>query len=94
MTRLHEALAARFTDADEIKDVAQYGCAAGVSGFIYSKETSDFFKEYETDIQIFLADRDFCLADFCKNPGATISTTINNMVWAVVEIYCQEQADL
>lgn len=93
MTRLNDALAARFTDADEIQDVARYGCDTGVSGFIYSKEVSEFFKEHETAIQIFLADRDYCLADFCKDRGSTIATIINRMVWAVVEIYCQEQAD-
>jgi hypothetical protein len=27
---MHDALTARFTDADEIKDVANYGCAGGV----------------------------------------------------------------
>ena len=35
---MFDALAERFDDMDEIKDVAEYGCAAGVSDFIYSAE--------------------------------------------------------
>ena len=93
MTKLIDALNARFTDINEIEDVANHGCSAGVSGFIYYTETSEFFNQHETDIQLFLADYDYCLADFCKDPGATIATAINNMVCAVVEIYCQDRLD-
>ena len=35
-TRLTHALDTRFDDLDEIKDVANYGCGGGVSGFIYT----------------------------------------------------------
>jgi hypothetical protein len=35
---MFDALAERFDDMDECKDVAEYGCSAGVSGFIYSTE--------------------------------------------------------
>lgn len=93
MTKLIDVLNARFTDINEIKDVANYGCAACVSDFIYNKETSEFFNQHETEIQFFLADRDYCLADFCKDRGATVTTLITNMVWSVVEIYCQERLD-
>jgi hypothetical protein len=38
------------TDADEIKDVANYGCAGGVNGFIYYTEINEFFDAYEEQI--------------------------------------------
>ena len=48
---MFDALAERFDDMDEIKDVAEYGCFAGVSGFIYSTELAEFFDKYEDEIE-------------------------------------------
>ena len=48
---MFDALAERFDDMDEIKDVAEYGCAGGVSDFIYSSELAEFFDKYEDEIE-------------------------------------------
>ena len=90
MTALTDALAARFTDADEIKDVANYGCAGGVSGFIYYTETTEFFDEYEDEIYDYLNDCGFSMKEFVDQ-GSTITSLKNNMVWCVVELWCQAQ---
>jgi hypothetical protein len=71
---MHDALTARFTDADEIKDVANYGCAGGVNGFIYYSETSKFFDEYEAEIYDYLNDAGFSMKNFVHS-GSTISTS-------------------
>lgn len=87
---MHDALTARFTDADEIKDVANYGCAGGVSGFIYYTETTQFFDEYEDEIYDYLNDCEYSMKDFVDQ-GSTITSLKNNMVWCVVELWCQAQ---
>ncbi len=87
---MHDALAARFTDADEIKDVANYGCAGGVSGFIYYTETTKFFDEYEDEIYDYLNDCEMSMIDFVDR-GSTITSLKNEMVWCVVELWCQAQ---
>ncbi|NCW69774.1 MAG: hypothetical protein EBV86_14685 [Marivivens sp.] len=93
MTRLTDALAARFTDADEIKDVAMYGCSGGVSGFIYYNEIRDFFNEHEDDIENTIADLGYDIKDLVDVNTDSVMELINKMVWLVVENYCQEQAD-
>jgi hypothetical protein len=90
MTSLTDALKARFTDPDEIRDIANHGSAGGVHGFTYYGETRCFFFRYEDEIQDFLAEHDFKLADFIETPGDTLQTLIVTMVWAAVEIYCQD----
>ena len=90
MTRLHDALTARFTDADEIKDVATYGCSGGVSDFIYYYETSKFYDEYEDEILDYLSDCGITIRDLCTNDD-TIATLKNSLVWCVVECWCQAQ---
>ena len=87
---MHDALTARFTDADEIKDVANYGCAAGVSGFIYYSETTKFFDEYEDEIHDYLDDCGLTIKDFVDEDDA-IHMIKNKMVWSVVELWCQAQ---
>ena len=90
MTRLHDALAARFTDADEIKDVANYGCSGGVSDFIYYSETEKFYDKYEDEILDYLSDCGITIRDLCTNDD-TIATLKNSLVWCVVECWCQAQ---
>jgi len=87
---MHDALTARFTDADEIKDVATYGCEGGVSGFIYYHETEKFYDEYEDEISDYLNDAGYSLANFVDT-GSTISTIKNSLVWCAVELWCQAQ---
>ena len=93
MTRLNDALAARFTDADEIQDVAKYGCSGGVSGFIYHKEVREFFNEYEDDIENEIADLGYDIKDLVDTETDSVMDFINKMVWIVVENYCQQQAE-
>ena len=93
--RLTAALAERFTDNDEIIDVANYGCSGGVSGFIYYHETNEFFDDFEDDIE------DVCfdvLGDDYPAQLAKCEDSIqglkNKMVWFVVETYCSRLVDL
>ena len=84
---MHDALTARFTDADEIKDVAMYGCSGGVSGFIYYSETEKFFDKHEDEIYDYLSDCGMLLEDYVD----VDYSLKNDMVWAVVEAWCQAQ---
>ena len=90
MSRLHDALSARFTDLDEIKDVANHGCQGGVSGFIYYSENEQFFDEHEDEIYDYLNDCGYSMKDFVHS-GSTIASLKNDMVWCVVEMWCQAQ---
>ena len=54
MSRLFDALEERFTDLDEIKDVANHGCSGGVGGFIYYNEVRTFFFKYEDEIEDYI----------------------------------------
>ena len=92
MTRLHEALTARFTDATEIQDIANHGCQGGVGGFIWNHEVAEFFDQYEDEIYEYLNDCEMSMIDFVdRNGGSTITTLKVNMVWTVVELWCQGQ---
>ena len=91
MTSLHEALIARFTDATEIQDVANHGCAGGVDGFIWTQDCVEFFDAYEDEIYAYLNDCDMSMKDFA-NEYSTIRSLKNDMVWAVVELWCQAQS--
>jgi hypothetical protein len=89
MTTMHDALTARFDDADEIKDVANYGCAGGVNGFIYYSETSKFFDEYEDEILDYLMDMaGITYQDLVPNADS-IQSLKCSAVWFAVEDYCQ-----
>ena len=87
---LHNALTERFTEAVEIKDVANHGCAGGVSGFIYYAECERFFDEHEEEIYDYLNDLGYSMAYFVDS-DSTILTLKNDMVWATVEAWCQAQ---
>ena len=89
MSRLFDALDERFTDVDEIKDVYNYGCSAGVGGFIYYSEVREFFFEHEDEIEQYLYDTygDDLIKDLAKTNNS-INQLINAMVWCVVETYC------
>ena len=89
VTQLNDALAARFTAADEIKDIARYGCSGGVSGFIYNNEIADFFNEYEDDIENEIAGLGYDIKDLVDTETNSVMGLINKMVWLVVEDYCQ-----
>lgn len=90
MSNLHNALAARFTDVDELKDVAKYGCSGGVNGFIYYSENEKFFDEHEDEIYDYLNDCGYSMQDFTHS-GSTIRSLKTDLVWCVVEMWCQAQ---
>ena len=96
MSRLTDALDERFTDLDEIKDVANYGCAAGVSGFIYYNETREFFFEHEDEIEELMNDLYFgdnYLKEITGDESITITEILCKIVWVVVENYCQSKLE-
>ena len=93
MTALNNALDRRFDDMAEIMDVARYGCAAGVSDFIYSTELCEFFNEHEADIEDVLDFMDVKLHDLVSDPEYySFQELKEKAVWFVVENYCQERA--
>lgn len=93
MTVLSEALATRFTDASEIKNVAYYGCVAGVSDFIYSTELAEFFEKHRDDIANVLDMCEVKLEDLIDDMDAwTFQQVKEKSVWFVVEDYCQSLA--
>ena len=88
-SRLTDALNERFDDLDEIKDVVNHGCAAGVGGFIYYNETRKFFFEHEDEIeekmdQIYGIDY---IKDISKDVPS-VNQLINKIVWMIVEDHC------
>ena len=92
MTNLNDALTARFTDADEIRDIANHGCQGGVNCFVWNYEVAEFFDQYEEEIYSYLNDCEMSMIDFVDcNGGSTITTLKVNMVWATVELWCQAQ---
>ena len=86
----HSELTQRFDDPSEINDVARYGCAAGVSGFIYYHETTRFYDDHEAEILDFLSDFDISLATLAMNDDDT-TTLKNKAVWSAVELWCENR---
>ena len=83
-------------DMDALNDIATHGCAAGVSGFIYSSELADVFDKNEEDIWNFLDDYAYCADD--KSGIQMVINTINDdfytmqdikekAVWMFVELF-------
>ena len=94
MNNLQKALSERFTDLDEIRDVARYGCSGGVSGFIYSSELCDFFNQHELDIENLLGDLGFQPNDLVKDSEYwSFQEMKESAVWVVVELYCESVVD-
>lgn len=91
---LTDALSNRFDDLDEIKFIAKHGCHTGVAGFIYYSETNEFFAAYEDEVEDVCHDilGENYLAHFAKR-NTSIQGMINEMVWFVIETYCQNMAD-
>ena len=97
-SRLKAALDTHFgDDLDEMMMVAEHGCSGGVSGFIYYYETRKFFNEYEEEIEQELRDTygDNWFLEIAKLKAVDDTMTFKNMcVWIVVEMYCQEVANI
>ena len=91
---MFDALAERFDDMDEIKDVAEYGCAAGVSDFIYSTELDDFFNKYEEEIESELYTYGIKYDDLLDTSDFwSLQELKEKAVWCIVEMYCHQRVD-
>ena len=89
-SRLFDALDHRFTDMDEVKDIAEQGCAnCAPGGFIYYYETKEFFYEHEQEIEDYLTNiygKSLYVDVAKKHPS--INQMINKLVWILIEDYC------
>ena len=82
--------------ADELKDIAQYGCAnVAPGGMIYYSETTDIYNQYADDLHMIVAEyKDMtgempqCLIDNLDN-GVQFR---NAMVWFCAEYVAQSLA--
>ena len=91
---MYDALAERFDDMDECKDVAEYGCSAGVSGFIYSTELAEFFDKYEDEIESELDVYGLKYEDLLDTSEFyTMQELKEKAVWCIVEMYCHNRVD-
>ena len=91
---MFDALAERFDDMDEIKDVAEYGCSAGVSDFIYSSELAEFYDKYEDEIECELDTYGLKYEDLVDSSEFyTMQEIKEKAVWVVVETYCCQRVD-
>jgi hypothetical protein len=91
---MYDALAERFDDMDEIKDVAEYGMASGFSGFIYSTELAEFFDKYEDEIEDELDAVGFKYSDLVDTDEFwTMQELKEKAVWCIVEMYCHQRVD-
>ena len=95
--RTHSILGVEF-DLDELRDIVNHGCVAGVSGFTYYHETTDAYNEHDDEIQDYLSDwcHDNGIVDEVGNsigsfahfaPDAEDITQLKNqLVWSYLEL--------
>ena len=83
-------------DIDELRDIAEHGMSAGVSGFIYYRETSAKFDDNDDEIQDFLSDWYYdCIGGdegsfaYFARQCEDITQLKNKLVWAYVELKAQ-----
>ena len=88
---MHDYLCMRFDDPAELKDVANYGCSGGVSGFIYSTELAEFFDAYEEQIEDIMDMAGITYQDLVPE-AQTMQQYKEAAVWFAVEDYCQSLA--
>ena len=88
-TELNDFLEDRFDDIDEIRDVANYGCAAGVTGFIYSCELAETFDYYEEQIEDLLDSHGIKYTDLVPD-FETLQQVKEAAVWYAVQTWCHQ----
>ena len=90
--RLFDALEERFDDIEEVKDVARHGCGGGISGFIYTYETREFFLKYEDEIEELMYEHEVTYPNLldCMDQNS-ISSYMNAAVWYAVEHWAQDK---
>ena len=83
-------------DVDELQDIAEHGMSAGVSGFIYYRETTAKFDDNDDEIQDFLSDWYYdCIGGdegsfaYFARKCEDISQLKSTLVWAYVELKAQ-----
>ena len=83
-------------DVDELRDIAEHGMSAGVSGFIYFHETTAKFDANDDEIQDFLSDWYYdCIGGdegsfaYFARKCEDITQLKNQLVWAYVELKAQ-----
>ena len=83
-------------DMDALNDIATHGCAAGVSGFIYSSELADVYDKHEDDIWNYLDEYAFDLGkesgirmviDLISDDYYTMQEIKEKAVWMFVELF-------
>ena len=94
--RLFDALEQRFDDFDEVKDIERHGMSGGVSGFIYTYETREFFLKYEDEIEELMYTNGITYPNLldCMSQNSTafeISDYMNAAVWYAVEHWAQDK---
>jgi len=80
-----------------IKDIAKHGCAGGVSGLTYYRETSSFYDDHEAEIWAMVSDaadaagiaNGLMLYNICKNPDS-LEILKNDLVWWAVKLAAQD----
>lgn len=86
---LEQFLADRFTDMDEVRDVAKYGCIEGVNGFIYSSELAEVYEAFEDEIEQTIENLDVEFSSLVSDINCwTMQEAKEKMVWIAVEEYC------
>ena len=83
ITRSYTLLGREF-DYDELIDVAQYGCQAGVNGFIYSSELYDVWVSHGETIADYL--EEFANSCFDKSWEAMIVDQLDCDDWTMQEL--------
>ena len=92
---LEATLESRFTDRDEMADVANHGAMSGFNGFIYTYEINEFFNEFENEIENYYYE---IFGDsWIKESGAADCDGFDAMrahlVWGLIELYCSDALD-
>ena len=88
---MFEILGVEF-DIDELRDIAEHGMSAGVSGFIYYRETTAKFDEHDDEIQDYLSDwvhdniGEGSSFSYFGGDVEDITQLKNKLVWAYVEL--------
>jgi len=80
-----------------ISDIAKHGCAGGIGGLVYYRETSSFYDDHEAEIWAMVSDaadaagiaNGLMLYNICKNPDS-LEILKNDLVWWAVELAAQD----
>ena len=80
-----------------ISDIAKHGCASGIGGLVYYRETSAFYDDHENEIWAMVSDaadaagiaNGLMLYNICNNPDS-LEILKNDLVWWSVEVAAQD----